>query len=653
MIKCYKCHKEIEDGFTHCPNCGALLKPTQKLLDAIKSNNQEAIKQLYEMTYNTIDYHIRTTGIDESISKTLINKAFIALIKDLPQLPSLDGFSMMLEGVCDHIAYTYLNDHNLEVHEKQVEYRTYDVTDDMIDTLYHEIGLIKDNKAKLKLLLGLLVVVLVIAGAGGYAGYRYQHALIKQKRVEQLKAYIDFGDYYANTVSQRDTSNFVYHKNLWPQVLSAARITTQQYSYDSADVSLKNMEPLLQCEYDLDGDGSNEFITGVQSKGKMLITGLYKYDQDTKSVKQLPLQWKNEYQWIVSITLFKKNQFLIKYEDVNSQKKTGAKEYGILYAYRNHHIHIVKKGITDPDKYIKENKDQIKLLKGHLFDALTKEYNKLTNKHRYTIVNRRVYEDGMIDSYDLDGDGKKDKLSIPYVKKVNNNAGGVDYNFTINDKHYSDIFFMNGEVYNNDAYILRSENGTYFIVLTVSGKNGQRPWSAYCYRHGQLEYVNIIRSKNESTTQETFQGLLSLTVKNNQLIVKENINGKLVPHYGMDTRFKIKSKKLVKVNEPHPITKVDSYSDSNSFIYTNTKGYDVKTNKAFKIYKDVNCSKKGITIPDNKKVLITKVIIGKETNIYQLSYHNKIGYMKTDPSLKFKKQKDGYSYCNKYFKDLH
>lgn len=66
------------------------------------------------------------------------------------------------------------------------------------------------------------------------------------------------------------------------------------------------MEPLLQCEYDLDGDGSNEFITGVQSKGKMLITGLYKYDQDTKSVKQLPLQWKNEYQWIVSITLFKK-----------------------------------------------------------------------------------------------------------------------------------------------------------------------------------------------------------------------------------------------------------------------------------------------------------------------------------------------------------
>ena len=66
----------------HCPHCGALLEPSNKLLDAVKEHNEEAILQLYKMEAHRIYTKIKLKCIVEE-TKYLIDPDFTESLAQL------------------------------------------------------------------------------------------------------------------------------------------------------------------------------------------------------------------------------------------------------------------------------------------------------------------------------------------------------------------------------------------------------------------------------------------------------------------------------------------------------------------------------------------------------------------------------------------
>lgn len=107
-MKCYRCKKEIRDGVEVCPSCGAPQVFTADLIALAIANDQNAISQLYEMTYNNVYLTIRMMVKDEDTCHDLLQDAFLRAFRNLSQLEKPEAFRGWIKRIAHNLTVDYL-----------------------------------------------------------------------------------------------------------------------------------------------------------------------------------------------------------------------------------------------------------------------------------------------------------------------------------------------------------------------------------------------------------------------------------------------------------------------------------------------------------------------------------------------------------------
>lgn len=616
-MKCYACHQDIVSLTKHCPHCGALLEPTQKLLQAVNAHDQEAIIQLYKMEAHRIYAKIRAKGIGDEESKTLVNKAFKDLLTQLPSLSSIDGFEALLDGVSDNTAYRYLVEHDQEVQEISVDDVLLLINDEVIQQLLTDLNQKeevqkqpKEKKPKAKLITAIVVIALLVASGTAFGMNRYHTNSQKKKEKNVLKAYMEIVDDYQNAYNMsKITENAL--KRQYPKVSNAAEVAHYHRSDEQANPIQQSLNAFMK---DLDHDGTKELLLGYNQDGETYLTGIYRYDAKKKTVIPYPLFKKVEDYKETLIT--NKNHLIV--IDQN--------QLGTEYALKDHKLEFIQAGISDMDTYLKEKKETITVLPNKPLSAITAQYNKLTGSHKQTVLTQTYNVNKTASDYDLDGDGQKDEVTLKYSIKADPYQESYEnyYGLTING-HF---FKVNCDNY-MDGYlsIIRAQNGSMFLLTHTLGMDEYCTWTLSAYKDHKLNVLAKMQKPDYEKTGDMYN-YSGFYVKDNQLTVVDQAVTQFASDYDMETTYNLSPGKAQLVSKEHRIRSCGVNSLDPYYLV-------LKTKVAMSTYKTKECNEKGIRIPAGVKVKIESIFFMDDYDAYKIKYKGQIGYVKPNNSKKF------------------
>lgn len=103
-MKCYQCEATAPETARFCPKCGAPLAATAELIRRAMDNDQGAIGQLYEMTYNNVYLTIRMMIKDEDQIHDLLQDTYLRAFASLSQLKEPAAFRGWVKRIAHNLA---------------------------------------------------------------------------------------------------------------------------------------------------------------------------------------------------------------------------------------------------------------------------------------------------------------------------------------------------------------------------------------------------------------------------------------------------------------------------------------------------------------------------------------------------------------------
>lgn len=604
-MKCYKCHKDVHDQL-HCPYCGALLKPTHKLMEAVKVHDRQAIIQLYRMSAHQIDYKLRSQGLDAQTSALLINKAFKKLLEGIYNLKDLQGFSALLDGVCDHTAYSYIVEHQLAVQPCQVEDQPVIITREDIARLYDDLAAQEESSShpsfRKPILIGIVSIAMVMACVIGIYNFQMRSPSKKAAKTDILKAYAKVGDEYQQAVTQlyttrHETSSFT-HK--YKKAYRAAQVV---YYHNKLQPQLK------QSLYDIDHDDVKELIVGYPDKKNFIITGIYRYNANNHQATSLNIvkDFKHYYNTVLG--------------DQNKIVVMKSKTSGTAYTLKDQQLKTVNKNITDVKKYLGKHQKTLNMKSlDHLHDQLDRE----TNKGKvYNVVNMKYTNAFSTSSYDLDQDGKNDALKVtPYVSDTSedNTEYKPYYTIRVNGKDFT-IQIPDVEYYIElDSYVLRGENGSVFLLAVTQEATEENTWTLFTYRRHKVVPL-LEKTDLGKNVDDVCNSFTKVSVKGNALTIRELANTAVISWFEFTTTYRMEKGNLIQKSLAHAIlpNTVNSLDPQKMVLQTRT---------SFMTYTTPECTAQGMRIPEGAKVEVSSFYLENGFDAYAIKYHNQMGYIK-------------------------
>lgn len=346
-MKCYRCGKEVSDEALHCKYCGALLRITHKLLTAIQAGSKEAIIQLYKMLYNNVYNRFLQLGIDEQEITGLINKAYKDFLLHSHEVTTIEAFEPYFYGICDNIAFSYLKEHNRQPQELDKEtfvkpdQSTIDEMLSKIDEKDEKNPKQERKKSHKGIIISVIVIALILAGAGGYYGFTTMNKKAVKKR--RMQSYLNINKQYVAAVHAIATNHgHQSYKKItkkYPLVSKQAYVT---YYRNTTENIMKN---LLYQLYDLDGDGNQELLVGYKDSADMKIIGIYK-NNGKKTTSLSPIK-DIKHGWNYILTSHRRILKGYKKEDETYVYK--------LLGFKNRKLVTLQSSIDNPEVYMKKN----------------------------------------------------------------------------------------------------------------------------------------------------------------------------------------------------------------------------------------------------------------------------------------------------------
>ena len=598
-MKCYKCGKEVHDE-VHCPHCGALLKPTYKLLQAVQANDRDAIIQLYRMTAHLISLRMREKGIAQDHVLPLVNQAFKDLLKELPKLDALEQFDALRDGISDNVAYTYLISHDLEVKHCEVKDEVFTITEEMKDELFaslHKRSPKVKKRINYKIIIG-VVICLVISVVSGTAFYMSKQKSKAEKKVLGSYTKVE-NEYYqaVATMSQTPSATEVYKKQ-YKHTYQAASVVVNHIQRYHLNVDKLKLKAMLR---DIDDDGVQELIIGYQKKNEMIITGIYRYN--TKSQQTMSMDFIKNLKKYINTTLSNRNQFVV----MNGKHK------GIAYKYQDHQLKTINTKVKNANDYLKKHGAiPLTLNPKTIIPSHSKESGRV-----YKVINDKLDTTKEINKYDLDVDGHKDTMEFQYEEDYSEQP----YKIIINGK----VFSIHEMFINAYVFVLRARNGSTYLLTVFNQDDDVSKWMLYSYQSGELKILLSNTRFHDGSSHKRYCWTFDhVKMIDNQLIITENEVSTFMSYFSFTSAYAVDHDHLKLLSEGRPI---QPYQGTNSL---NTQYMVLRTSQFFNAYSDVKCTKQGFSVPKGVKVQINAVYIEKEYDVYQIIYDNKIGYVKNN-----------------------
>lgn len=593
----------------HCPHCGALLEPSNKLLDAVKEHNEEAILQLYKMEAHRIYTKIRSKGIEEE-AKALIDPAFKDLLEQLPSLNDISEFETLLDGVSDNAAYQYIVENHLEVNEREVEDKILPIDEKAFKKSIRKAYEYPTKKKSKKIVLTIVIIAVLIGSAGIFGYDQYQN----KGKNHTLKAYAAIADEYQNAKVVSMASDAIIKKQ-YPKTYKAMEVVDQHSYENGRRISRK----LTATTKDLNHDGQKELILGFLKNKKTYVTGIYHYNQKKKTA--VPYDLFDDVVNYQGTTLTNEDHLIVK-----DQKKKGT-----VYSVEDDQLKTIKSNVTDPSDYLKKSGEKEVTLPTSPLSTITKQYHE-TTKSKVTSVLAETYNvNKTVSSYDLDGDGKKDSIKLSYMSKGEYDESYEGYyHVTVN----GNVYKINCSEY-MDGYLslIRAQNGSMFVLTHTEGMDEHGTWVLSAYKDGRLVKLDT-RSEDQYDDTGDYIEYSDFFVTGNQLTIIERVSSSVASSFDMTSVYDLSKGKATLASKDHQIYQngMNSLDDTKLVL---------KTARAFKTYKTAACHKTGIIIPAGVKVTVESMRIMDDYNAYKIVYNGRSGYIQSDPNG-----------SNQYFSDL-
>lgn len=626
-MKCYRCENEIHDEL-HCPHCGALLKPTKKLMTAIQAHDREAIVQLYHMTAHQISYKLRAKGLDDQTSHFLINKAFKELLEGIQKADDVQGYSKLLDGVCDDTAYSYIIKHHLDIQECLVEDQLLPITDEDVDQLFKDLHtkteVSKRAQPRKPKIIGFLAIAVAIACGVGIYTFQKPSAPHKVSKTVLLKAYAKVGDAYVQVVEKLYETDHV--TDSFKKKYQTAYKAAQVVHYHN-----KVCPQLKQSLYDVDHDGVKELIIGYSLQKKFFITGIYRYAAKNHQATSLNIikDIKHYYNTVLS--------------DQNKIVVMKNKESGIAYSLKDQQLKTVKKHVSGISTYLGSHQ---KKLKAEDMNSLHSQLDVLANDGKvYKVINKNYKDEFKTKEYDLDQDGQNDQLEIMPVKAPSRGSyiQYLPYYFVkVNGKSVK-VKEPYDEVYTQlNTYILRGKNGSMFILVAHNTGSDICYWKLLVYRQHKVVTLLQTTDMGKNTGDQSF-AFSDVSVKGNSLTIKEYADTEVFSDFCFTKTYRMEKGSLQQETLSYAIMPDRNMIKENSL---EKEKMVLRTSSALTTYTTPDCTFEGIKIPSGVNVEIPNFYLEKGFNAYAIKYQGQIGYIKSTDAFDANNQ-------NKYFRDLY
>lgn len=107
-MKCFSCGAEAEADMLCCPCCGMQLGIVKELVAAAEQGEQNAVAQLYRLTYNSVYQSVRMLIRDEDAALDIVQDAYIRGFRCLKQLKEPNNFRAWMKRIGINTAKNYL-----------------------------------------------------------------------------------------------------------------------------------------------------------------------------------------------------------------------------------------------------------------------------------------------------------------------------------------------------------------------------------------------------------------------------------------------------------------------------------------------------------------------------------------------------------------
>lgn len=114
-MRCYGCHHQVSENEIFCKYCGKQINVNPDLYQRVLHNDQEAINQVYQMTYEQVYYSIKNMGIKEDQCDYISSMVYTYAFNHLDQIKEVSKFRRWLKWITAHEAYDYLKDIHRDV----------------------------------------------------------------------------------------------------------------------------------------------------------------------------------------------------------------------------------------------------------------------------------------------------------------------------------------------------------------------------------------------------------------------------------------------------------------------------------------------------------------------------------------------------------
>lgn len=107
-MKCFKCGMEIKENIKFCPKCGTPQGFAEELLNRAKDGDQDAIAELYNRTYNSVYFTVKSLVKDEDAVLDIVQDAYVKGFRSLEQLKEAGKFQAWMKTIAHNKAVDYL-----------------------------------------------------------------------------------------------------------------------------------------------------------------------------------------------------------------------------------------------------------------------------------------------------------------------------------------------------------------------------------------------------------------------------------------------------------------------------------------------------------------------------------------------------------------
>lgn len=107
-MKCFKCGAELPPESRFCSKCGEAQGFSADLIDRAKNDDQDAIAELYNRTYNNVYFTVKALIKSEDIILDIVQDSYVKGFRSLSQLQDPDKFRAWMKRIAHNRAVDYL-----------------------------------------------------------------------------------------------------------------------------------------------------------------------------------------------------------------------------------------------------------------------------------------------------------------------------------------------------------------------------------------------------------------------------------------------------------------------------------------------------------------------------------------------------------------